>query len=50
MLDGRTVDEGQEPREHLPRVIATRSDKLARNYHAGLCLAATLQWLSSSDH
>lgn len=25
-----------------------RSDKTARNYHAGLCLAATLHWLSSS--
>lgn len=24
-----------------------RSDKLARNYHAGLCLAATLHWLGS---
>lgn len=24
-----------------------RSDKLARNYHAGLCLAATLHWLIS---
>lgn len=29
------------------RGIAMRSDKLARNYHAGLCLAATLHWLSS---
>jgi transposase len=28
--------------------IAMRSDKLARNYHAGLCLAATLRWLTSS--
>jgi len=26
------------------RGIAMRSDKTARNYHAGLCLAATLQW------
>ena len=29
------------------RGIAMRSDKTARNYHAGLCLAATLHWLSS---
>lgn len=29
------------------RGIAMRSDKLARNYHAGLCLAATLHWLGS---
>lgn len=27
------------------RGIAMRSDKTARNYHAGVCLAATLQWL-----
>ena len=25
-----------------------RSDKTARNYHAGLCIAATLHWLSSA--
>ena len=30
------------------RGIAMRSDKLARNYHAGLCLAATLHWRLSS--
>ncbi len=30
------------------RGIAMRSDKLARNYHAGLCLAATLHWLTSA--
>lgn len=24
-----------------------RSDKTARKYHAGLCLAATLHWLST---
>ena len=24
-----------------------RSDKTARNYHAGLCLAATLRWLTT---
>lgn len=28
------------------RGIAMRSDKLARNYHAALCLAATLHWLT----
>lgn len=27
------------------RGIAMRSDKTARDYHAGVCLAATLQWL-----
>jgi hypothetical protein len=26
-----------------------RSDETARNYHAGLCLAATFHWLTSSD-
>jgi transposase len=30
------------------RGIAMRSDKTARNYHAGLCLAATLHWVASS--
>lgn len=29
------------------RGIAMRSDKLARDYHADLCLAATLHWLTS---
>ena len=29
------------------RGIAMRTDKLARNYHSGLCLAATLHWLTS---
>jgi transposase len=29
------------------RGIAMRSDKTARNYHAGLCLAATLHWLQT---
>jgi transposase len=28
------------------RGIATRTDKLARNYHAGVCVAATLIWLN----
>ena len=32
------------------RGIAMRSDKTARNYHAGLCLAATLHWVTSSAH
>ena len=27
--------------------IAMRSDKTARNYHAALCLAASLQWLTA---
>jgi transposase len=30
------------------RGIAMRSDKTARNYHAALCLAATLHWLDST--
>lgn len=30
------------------RGIAMRSDKTARNYHAGLCLAATLHWLTNT--
>ena len=30
------------------RGIAMRSDKTARNYHAGLCLSATLHWLTSA--
>lgn len=30
------------------RGIAMRSDKTARNYHAGICLAATLHWLNTS--
>jgi len=29
------------------RGIAVRSDKTARNYHAGLCLAATLHWVTT---
>jgi transposase len=29
------------------RAIAMRSDKTARNYHAGLCLATTLHWLTT---
>lgn len=30
------------------RGIAMRSDKTARSYHAGICLAATLHWLDTS--
>lgn len=30
------------------RGIAMRSDKTARNYHAALCLAATLHWIDSA--
>lgn len=59
---GRPIDLGDQQRIHYRgrnvvercfnklnqwRGIAMRSDKLARNYHAGLCLAATLHWLSS---
>lgn len=32
------------------RGIAMRSDKTARNYHAGLCLAATLHWVGTTPH
>jgi transposase len=31
------------------RGIAMRSDKLAHSYHAGLCLAAILHWLTSNS-
>lgn len=59
---GRPIDFGDAQRERYRgrnvvercfnklkqwRGIAMRSDKTARNYHAGLCLAATLHWLSS---
>ncbi|WP_349309008.1 IS5 family transposase [Microbacterium sp. MM2322] len=59
---GRPIDFGDEQRSRYRgrnvvercfnklkqwRGIAMRSDKLARNYHAGLCLASTLHWLSS---
>jgi transposase len=59
---GRPIDFGDQQRERYRgrnvvvrcfnklkqwRGIAMRSDKLARNYHAGLCLAATLHWLTS---
>lgn len=31
----------------VPAGIARRSDKTARNYHAGICSAAALRWLDS---
>jgi len=58
---GRPIDFGDEQRQRYRgrnvvercfsrlkqwRGIAMRSDKTARNYHAGLCLAATLQCVS----
>nr|WP_280118979.1 IS5 family transposase [Gordonia polyisoprenivorans] len=57
---GRPIDFGEDQRRRYRgrnvvercfnklkqwRGIAMRSDKTARNYHAGVCLAATLQWL-----
>ena len=30
------------------RGIAMRSNMTARNYHAGICLAATLHWLDTT--
>lgn len=60
---GRPIDFGDQQRERYHgrnvvercfnklkqwRGIAMRSDKIARNYHASLCLAATLHWLTSS--
>jgi transposase len=60
---GRPIDFGDEQRARYRgrnvvercfnklkrwRGIAMRSDKTARNYRAGLCLAATLHWLTSS--
>ena len=57
---GRPIDFGDEQKERYKgrnvvercfnqlkqwRGIAMRSDKTARNYHAALCLAATLQWV-----
>ena len=59
---GRPIDFGEDQRQRYrePNVvercfnrlkqgrgIAMRSDKFARNYHAGLSLAATLQWLTT---
>ncbi len=57
---GRPIDFGDDQRERYRgrnvvercfgklkqwRGIAMRSDKTARNYHAAVCLAASLQWL-----
>jgi transposase len=59
---GRPIDFGPDQRERYKgrnvvercfnrlkqwRGIAMRSDKTARNYHAALCLAATLHWLGT---
>lgn len=42
---GRNVVERCFNRLKQWRGIAMRSDKTARNYHAALCLAATLLWV-----
>jgi transposase len=42
---GRNVVEGSFNKLKQWRGIAMRSDKTARNCHAGLCLAATMQWV-----
>lgn len=44
---GRNVVERCFNRLKQWRGIAMRSDKTARDYHAGLCLAATLHWLTT---
>lgn len=59
---GRPIDFGEQQRQRYKgrnvvercfnklkqwRGIATRADKTARNYHSGLCLAATLHWAKS---
>jgi len=59
---GRPIEFGPEQRERYRgrnvvercfnrlkqwRGLAMRSDKTARNYHAALCLAATLHWLNT---
>lgn len=59
---GRPIDFGEQQRERYKgrntvercfnklkqwRGLATRTDKTARNYHSGLCLAATLHWAKS---
>ena len=59
---GRPIDFGEDQRQRYRgrnvvercfnrlkqwRGIAMRSDKDARNYHAGLSLAATLHWLTT---
>ena len=45
---GRNVVERYFNKLNQWRGIAMRSGKTARNYRAGLCLAATLQWLAST--
>lgn len=47
------VVRGAMPRQRFNKLkqrrgIAMRSDRTARNYHAGLCLAANLHWLTSA--
>ncbi|MDO4240604.1 MAG: hypothetical protein Q4D18_10360, partial [Micrococcus sp.] len=44
---GRNVVERCFNRHKQWRGIAMRSDKDARNYHAGLSLATTLHWLTT---
>lgn len=44
---GRNVVERSFNKLKNWRGIATRTDKLARNYYAGACYAATLVWLKS---
>lgn len=59
---GRPIDFGKDQQERYRdrnvvercfnklkqwRGIAMRTDKTARNYHAALCLAATLHWLNT---
>ncbi|MEE2033985.1 IS5 family transposase [Rhodococcus chondri] len=46
---GRNVVERCFNRLEQWRGIAMRSDKTAGSYHAGLCLAATLHWLTTSN-
>jgi transposase len=45
---GRNVVERRFNKLKQWRGIAMRSDKTARNYQAGLCIAATLHWLATS--
>lgn len=44
---GRNVVERCFNRLKQWRGIAMRTDKTARNYHSGTCLAATLHWLTT---
>lgn len=45
---GRNVVERCFNKLKQGRGIAMRSDKTSRNYHAGLCLASILHWLTST--